>query len=48
VSFAFEDPAELSQRFDSLAQRLSRAVPAGVVPVLLDTRRPPLDPARLT
>jgi hypothetical protein len=48
VSYSFEDPAELSQRFDSLAQRLPRAVPAGVVPVLFDTRRPPVDPARLT
>lgn len=48
VSYAFEDPAELSQRFQSLAQRLPRAVPAGVVPVLLDTRRSPVDPARLT
>lgn len=48
VSFSFEDPDELAQRFDSLAQRLPRAMPAGVVPVLVDTRRAPVDPARLT
>jgi hypothetical protein len=47
VSFSFEDPDELSQRFDSLAQRLPRAMPAGVVPVLVDTRRTPVDPERL-
>jgi hypothetical protein len=47
VSYSFEDPDELSQRFDSLAQRLPRAMPAGVVPVLVDTRRTPVDPERL-
>jgi hypothetical protein len=47
VSFSFEDPDERAQRFDSLAQRLPRVLPAGVVPVLTDTRPRPVDPATL-
>ena len=48
VSFSFEDPAELAQRFDSLAQRLPRVLPAGVVPVIIDTRPRPVDPATMS
>lgn len=47
VSFSFEDPEERGQRFASLAQRLPRVLPAGVVPVLADTRPQPVDPATL-
>jgi phage tail-like protein len=47
VSFSFEDPDEEAQRFDSLAQRLPRVLPAGVVAVLTDTRPRPVDPATL-
>jgi len=47
VSFSFEDPEERAQRFASLAQRLPRVLPAGVVPVLADTRPRPVDPATL-
>ena len=47
VSFSFEDPEDRTQRFASLAQRLPRVLPAGVVPVLADTRSRPVDPATL-
>jgi phage tail-like protein len=47
VSFSFADPVDEAQRFDSLAQRLPRVLPAGVVPVLIDSRPRPVDPATL-
>jgi hypothetical protein len=40
VDLSHPDRAAQAQRFDSLAQRLPKVVPAGVVPVVVDTRRP--------
>jgi hypothetical protein len=34
--------------FESLAQRLARALPAGVVPVIVDARRSPVNPAKVS
>ncbi|HWM08425.1 MAG TPA: hypothetical protein VNO82_03750 [Solirubrobacteraceae bacterium] len=42
------DPAGETQVFESLAQQLPRAMPAGVVPVIADTRLPRRDGAQLT
>ncbi|MCE9672840.1 phage tail protein [Myxococcus stipitatus] len=48
VSYFFEDTAAQAQVFTSLAQRLPAAVPAGTVPVIVDTRSIPARPARLS
>jgi len=47
VSHSYEDTAAQAQVFASLAQRLTTALPAGVVPVIVDTRSIPVQPARL-
>jgi hypothetical protein len=47
VSFAFERQATVEQMVGSLLQNLPRALPAGVVPVVIDIRRTPVDPAHL-
>ncbi|MGW0591315.1 phage tail protein [Streptosporangium sp. NPDC002607] len=43
VSFSHSDRVTRARRFDSLARRLPRVLPAGVVPVLIDTRRPSVE-----
>jgi phage tail-like protein len=48
VDYAFSDPDDVAEHFASLAQHLPRALPAGVVPVITDTRRRPPDVANLT
>ncbi len=45
VDYSFEDPVERDRVYQSVAQRLPRALPAGIVPVIVDTRRIPVDPA---
>jgi hypothetical protein len=47
VSYAYEDTEAQARVFASLAQRLPAALPAGVVPVIVDTRSIPVQPARL-
>jgi hypothetical protein len=47
VDYSFEDPVERDRVYQSVAQRLPRAVPAGIVPVIVDTRRVPVDPAKV-
>jgi phage tail-like protein len=47
VDYAFEDPLERNRVFENVAQRLPRALPAGTVPVLIDTRRVPANPAKV-
>jgi len=47
VDFGFEDPEPVQRTFGNLAQRLPRMMPAGVVPVLIDTRQTPVDPSML-
>lgn len=47
VDYAFEDVTARDRAFDSVAQRLPRALPAGIVAVLVDTRRTPVDPAKV-
>ncbi len=47
VDYGAADVAE-SRVFESLAQRLARALPAGVVPVIVDTRRSPVNPAKVS
>ncbi len=47
VDFSIEDPADRDRVFESVAQRLPRALPAGIVPVLIDTRRTPANPAKV-
>jgi phage tail-like protein len=47
VSHSFEDTAAQARVFASLAQRLPAGMPAGVVPVIVDTRSIPVQPARL-
>ena len=45
VEYSAADTAAETRTFDSLAQRLPRLVPAGVVPVVVDTRKRVIDPA---
>jgi hypothetical protein len=47
VSFAAEDASARAERFASFAQQIARALPAGVVPVIIDARRSPTNPATL-
>ena len=47
VNFAFEREATVEQVVLSLLQHLPRALPAGVVPVVIDVRRRAVDPAHL-
>ena len=47
VDYAHPDRIGQARRIDTLAQQLPQAVPAGVVPVLVDTRGRPPDPAGL-
>ena len=47
VSYAYEDTAAQAQVFASLTQRLPMALPAGVAPVVVDTRSTPIPPTRL-
>ncbi|MBN1203495.1 MAG: hypothetical protein JXB05_01040 [Myxococcaceae bacterium] len=47
VSYASSDAAAEARIFASLAQRLPSALPAGVAPVIVDTRSIPVQPARL-
>jgi hypothetical protein len=47
VDFNAEDLSGEQQLLDSFAQRLPRMLPAGVVPVIVDTRRTPVNPAVL-
>jgi hypothetical protein len=47
VDYAFEDIAERERVFQNVAQRLPRALPAGIVAVLVDTRRDQVDPAKV-
>lgn len=47
VEYSAEDRGAETRVFDSLAQRLPRLVPAGIVPVVVDTRRTPVDPSNL-
>jgi hypothetical protein len=48
ADFGFVDAAAEKRVFESLLQRLPRALPAGVVPVLVDTRQSPVDPAKVS
>jgi hypothetical protein len=43
VEYSAVDAAAVGRVFDSLAQRLPRLVPAGIVPVTVDTRKPIVD-----
>jgi phage tail-like protein len=43
VTFSHPDRAAQARLFDSLTQRLPKVVPAGVAPVVIDTRRPRAD-----
>lgn len=45
VDFTAADTTSESRVFDSLAQRLPGLMPAGIVPVVVDTRRTIVDPA---
>jgi phage tail-like protein len=47
VSFATEDLSMQADRFASFAQQIPRGLPAGVVPVIIDTRCSPKNPATL-
>lgn len=47
VSFSYEDAIEEEQRFSSFSQRLARVLPAGVMPVLIDSRQAKVDPTTL-
>jgi len=44
VEYSAEDTAADARVFDSLAQRLPHLVPAGIVPVVIDTRKSTVDP----
>ena len=48
ADFSVVDAAAERRVFESLLQRLPRALPAGVVPVLVDTRRTPVNPAKVS
>ena len=48
VSFAAEDVSAQAERFASFAQQIPRGLPAGVVPVIIDTRSTPKNPATLS
>jgi phage tail-like protein len=48
VSAAFEREATLERVVGNLRQRLPQALPAGVVPVLIDARKRSIDPAHLS
>jgi hypothetical protein len=43
VEYSAADPTANARVFESLAQRLPRLVPAGIEPVVVDTRKPTLD-----
>jgi hypothetical protein len=47
VDFSAEDLPGTARIFERVAQRMPRMMPAGVTPVLLDTRRPAIDPSTL-
>jgi phage tail-like protein len=47
VDFAAEDRAATGRAFARVAGRMPRMIPAGVTPVLVDTRRPKVDPSTL-
>ena len=47
VDYAFEDVPERDRVYQNVAQRLPRALPAGIVAVLVDTRREQIDPAKV-
>ena len=47
VDYAFEDVPERDRVYQNVAQRLPRALPAGIVAVLVDTRREQVDPAKV-
>lgn len=48
VSFAAEDVRAQAERFASFAQQIPRGLPAGVVPVIIDTRSSPKNPVILS
>jgi phage tail-like protein len=48
VSFAAEDVSAQAERFASFAQQIPRGLPAGVVPVIIDTRSRPKNPLTLS
>jgi hypothetical protein len=48
VSFAAEDASAQAERFASFAQQIPRGLPAGVVPVIIDTRSSPKNPLTLS
>jgi hypothetical protein len=48
VSFAAEDVSAQAERFASFARQVPRGLPAGVVPVVIDTRTGPTNPATLS
>jgi phage tail-like protein len=48
VSFAAEDVNGQAARFASFAQQVPRGLPAGVVPVVIDSRATPQNPATLS
>ncbi|HEX7837472.1 MAG TPA: hypothetical protein VF469_08415 [Kofleriaceae bacterium] len=48
VEFSAEDLVATDRAFQRVAQRLPRMMPAGVTPVLIDTRRARVDPSTLT
>jgi phage tail-like protein len=47
VAFSAEDQAAAARVLEHLAQRLPRMLPAGVVPVIIDSRRSTVDPELL-
>lgn len=48
VDFSAEDRAATERTFARVASRLPRMIPAGITPVLVDTRRASVDPKTLT
>lgn len=48
VEFSAEDLGATDRTFQRVAQRMPRIMPAGVTPVLIDTRRAHVDPSTLT
>jgi hypothetical protein len=48
VSFATEEVSAQAERFASFAQQIPRGLPAGVVPVIIDTRSSPKNPGTLS
>jgi hypothetical protein len=48
VDFSAEDTRATQRTFERVAQRMPRMMPAGVTPVLIDTRHAPIDPQNLS